>query len=87
MGEGSNNIGKVYINEKQYFEKVDEEVWSYEFGGYQVCGKWLKSRKHRVLAYDELVHFQRIVSMVKKTIQLEYSIDDVIKCSGGWPLQ
>jgi hypothetical protein len=33
LGEGSNNIGKVYINEKQYFEKVDEEVWSYDLEG------------------------------------------------------
>ncbi|SET48863.1 N-6 DNA Methylase [Oceanobacillus limi] len=83
----NNNIGRIYINKKQYFENVDKEVWSYDIGGYQVCEKWLKNRKHRVLSYEDLLHYQKVVSMIKESIQLGYRIDDVIELNGGWPIQ
>ncbi|MDY7010489.1 MAG: type ISP restriction/modification enzyme [Planctomycetota bacterium] len=37
--------GRVQINTKQYFEPVNEEVWEFHVGGYQVCQKWLKDRR------------------------------------------
>jgi hypothetical protein len=36
--------GRVWINQKQYFDNVPPEVWGYHIGGYQVCQKWLKDR-------------------------------------------
>ncbi|MBA4348527.1 MAG: DNA methyltransferase, partial [Thermodesulfovibrio sp.] len=57
QGEGSDKVeklknerGNLYINDVQYFEGIPQEVWEYQIGGYQVCEKWLKDRKGRVLS-------------------------------------
>jgi predicted helicase len=84
-GDGADK-GRVWINKEQYFENVPEEVWSFHVGGYQVCQKWLKDRKGRTLAYDDLTHYQQIVSALSETIRLMALIDDTIEQHGGWPL-
>ena len=71
------------INESQYFDNVPPEVWNYLIGGYQVCYKWLKDRKGRQLSYDELKHYQAIVAVLIRTIELQAEIDSAI---GSWPL-
>ncbi len=76
--------GRVWINQKQYFDNVPPEVWGYHIGGYQVCQKWLKDRKGRQLSYDDLTHYRGIVAALARTIELQVAIDDAI---GMWPLQ
>jgi len=76
--------GRVWINQKQYFDNVPPEVWGYHIGGYQVCQKWLKDRKGRQLSYDDLTHYRGIVAALARTIELQAAIDDAI---GEWPLQ
>ncbi len=77
--------GRVWINSTQYFEGVPKEVWEFHIGGYQVCAKWLKDRKRRTLTYDDLTHYQQIVSALSETIMLMEQIDAVIDAGGGWP--
>ncbi len=79
---GSNKVekpnyegGKVWINKEQYFGDVKEEVWQYQIGGYQVCEKWLKDRKGRVLTLDEILTYCKIVTALSKTIELQNEID------------
>jgi predicted helicase len=79
-------LGRVWINKTQYFEGVPPEVWNFHIGGYQVCQKWLKDRKGRQLTYDDLTHYQHIVSALSETIGLMAEIDAVIEEHGGWPL-
>ena len=79
-------VGRVYINESQYFEGVPEEVWEFYVGGYQVCHKWLKDRKKRVLSFDDIKHYQGIVSALSETIRLMSEVDAVIEEGGGFPL-
>ncbi|HEX8138383.1 MAG TPA: type ISP restriction/modification enzyme [Pyrinomonadaceae bacterium] len=83
--EGS-TTGRVWINREQYFEGVPPEVWGFHVGGYQVCQKWLKDRKGRKLTYDDLTHYQHIVSALAETIRLMAEIDTVIEEYGSWPL-
>jgi predicted helicase len=78
------SIGNVWINSKQYFGKVPEKVWNYKVGGYQVCEKWLKDRKGRILSGDDISHYQRVVVALTETIQIMEEIDQVIP---GWPLE
>lgn len=78
--------GRVWINTTQYFEGVPKEVWEFHVGGYQVCAKWLKDRKGRKLTYDDLTHYQQIVSALAETIMLMENIDTTITASGGWPI-
>ena len=79
--------GRVWINTTQYFEGVPKEVWEFHIGGYQVCNKWLKDRKGRKLTYDDLTHYQQIVSALSETIKLMETIDAMIIASGGWPIK
>ena len=81
-----NAKGRVWINTTQYFDGVPKEVWEFQVGGYQVCAKWLKDRKGRKLTYDDLTHYQQIVSALSETIKLMEIIDTAITDSGGWPI-
>lgn len=83
--EPANDVpGRVWINQTQYFDNVPPEVCGYHIGGYQVCQKWLKDRKGRQLAYDDLTHYRGIVAALARTIALQAAIDAAI---GEWPLQ
>jgi len=85
-GQGA-EIGRVWINKTQFFENVPLEIWNFHIGGYQVCHKWLKDRKGRFLTYDDLVHYQRVISALGRTIELMSDIDQVIESHGALPLR
>ncbi|MDR2410490.1 MAG: hypothetical protein LBE13_20595, partial [Bacteroidales bacterium] len=68
---------KVYVNKHQYFENISPEIWSYYIGGYQPAEKWLKDRKGRVLSFEDIEHFQKIIMVLKMTIELQAQIDEV----------
>ena len=75
--------GRVSINAEQYFDGVPEAVWNYHIGGYQVAHKWLKDCKGRLLSFADLQHYQRVISALAETIQLQAEIDKAIP---AWPL-
>lgn len=77
--------GNVVINKKgDRFTGVPENVWNFYVGGYQVCQKWLKDRKGRILSNEDIQHYQRIVVALKETIELMAKIDAAIP---EWPIQ
>jgi predicted helicase len=78
---------RVWINQTQYFAGVLPELWNCHVGGFQVCERWLKDRKGRMLNYHDLTHYQRIVSTLAETNQLTRRIDEVIDERGGWPIR
>jgi predicted helicase len=78
------SIGNVSINSNQYFGKVPEKVWNYKVGGYQVCEKWLKDRKGRILSGEDISHYQRVVVALNETIRIMEEIDRAIP---GWPIE
>ena len=75
--------GRVHINKSQYFEGIAEEVWAFQVGGYQVLHKWLKDRRGRVLTFDDLTHYQKIVVALHHTRRLMDEVDGLIP---GWPI-
>jgi len=68
---------RVYINDNQYFEGVEKEVWEYQIGGYQVLDKWLKDRKGRKLSLDDITHYCQVVTALKNTIEVQKKIDSI----------
>ena len=42
-------IGRIRINETQYFNKIPLVAWEFYIGGYRPAQKWLKDRKGRTL--------------------------------------
>ena len=78
-GEGfryNSEAGRLYINKTQYFAPVPPEVYSYRVGGYQVCDKWLKDRRGRKLDINDVRTYCRILTALKKTIELQQEIDE-----------
>ena len=60
--------GKVTINKQgEGFINVPEAVWKFHVGGYQVCHKWLKDRKGRILSAADIAHYQGIVAALGET--------------------
>lgn len=83
-GKGDNKVEKVryeksrvYINENQYFEKIDKDVWEYQIGGYRVCNKWLKDRKDNKLTLNDIKHYCKIITSIKNTIKIQDEIDSI----------
>lgn len=70
-------LGKVFINETQYFDNVPETAWNFYIGGYQPAQKWLKDRKERELSYEDILHYQKIIYALTKTDELMKKIDDI----------
>jgi len=66
---------RVCINETQHFAPVPAAVWEYQIGGFQVCEKWLKDRRERVLTLDEINTYCRIVTALARTMEVQAQID------------
>ncbi len=49
------------------FQGVPEDVWNFHIGGYQVCQKWLKDRKGRMLSKEDVEHYHRVVVALSET--------------------
>jgi predicted helicase len=86
QGKGENRVeklryegksGRLYINSGQYFEGIEQGVYEYHIGGYQVCDKWLKDKKGKTLSLDEIQTYCRIVTTIKETIAVQKDIDKV----------
>ena len=60
-------LGRVFINADQYFEDVPEVAWNFHIGGYQPAQKWLKDRRGRVLSFEDIGHYQKIVKILIET--------------------
>ena len=73
------NDNKVYINRTQYFDNVPEVAWNFYIGGYQPAQKWLKDRKGRILSYDEILHYQKIIKALVLTNDIMQQIDGIVE--------
>ena len=67
--------GRVYINPNQGFDGVPDVAWSFVIGGYQPAQKWLKDRRGRVLSWDDVGHYQKIVKILSETNRIMREIN------------
>jgi len=84
--EGDNEVEKityqdqkVFINKTQYFEGVPQIAWEFYIGGYQPAQKWLKDRKGRILNFEDIFHYQKIIVALNETDRLMKKIDEVFE--------
>ena len=66
---------RVYINETQYFDNIQECVCNYYIGGYQPAQKWLKDRKSQKLAFEDIRHYQEIIYILVNTLKIIKNFD------------
>jgi predicted helicase len=76
-------VGRVYINPDQYFDSVPEIAWNFYIGGYQPAQKWLKDRKGRILDFEDIMHYQRIIKALVETDRVMREIDEINFMEGG----
>lgn len=78
------DIGRININENQYFGNVPLAVWRHQIGRYQVCHQWLKERLGRKLSYDEIVAFGRTVGALSEGLATIAKIDEELLIRPLW---
>ena len=71
------NDNRIYINENLFIEGVDEDVWNYKIGGYQVIDKWLKYRVGKTLELEDLEHLENMIKIIKRTIEIQKELEKV----------
>lgn len=82
--------GRVYVNATsegpgQYFEPIPMEVWDFHVGGYRVCDRWLRDRRGRVLSFNDLASYERVVGAINESLGVITEIEAAIENRGGWP--
>src|SRR5690606_36603709 len=70
-------LGKVYINDTQYFDNVPLIAWEFYIGGYQPAQKWLKDLQGRELTYDDINHYQKIIVALSEMYRIMGEIEKV----------
>ena len=76
--QSEESLGNVYINSTQYFANVPVTAWNFYIGGYQPAQKWLKDRKGRVLDFEDILHYQKIIVALTETNRLMKEVDKVL---------
>ena len=71
----SEDVIKIWINDKQYFDDVPRIAWEFYIGGYQPAQKWLKDRKGMKLEAKDYLHYAHIISALYRTRELMNEID------------
>ena len=69
---------KVYFNKDSFFDNVPSYCWEFKIGAYNPLHKWLKDRKNRSLSDEEVIHYQKMVGAISKTIAIIEEIDRII---------
>ena len=77
--EMNKDIGKVWINDQQYFGNVPLKAWEFYIGGYQPAQKWLKDRRGRTLRMEEIQHYQKMIVALVETGRIMGEIDGVFE--------
>ena len=72
-----NELGRVWINDDQYFDKIPLIAWEFYIGGYQPAQKWLKDRSGRKLTFDDILHYQKIIVALNETHRIMQEIDEI----------
>ena len=84
QGDGDNTVkkpeydekeGRVHINRTQFFEGIEKHVWDCRIGGYQVLSKWLNYRRGRKLTLEDIKHYCKVVTALKRTNEIQEEID------------
>ena len=68
-------LGRIWINDTQYFDNIPLTAWEFYIGGYQPAQKWLKDRRDRTLTFDDILHYQKVIVALTETERLMKEID------------
>lgn len=70
-------VGRIWINDDQYFDSIPLVAWEFYIGGYQPAQKWLKDRREQELSFDDISHYRKIIVALNETNRLMQEIDKI----------
>nr|AWJ66162.1 adenine specific DNA methyltransferase [uncultured bacterium] len=70
-------LGRIWINDTQYFDNIPLTAWEFYIGGYQPAQKWLKDHCGQTLDFENILHYQKIIVALTETIRLMQKIDGI----------
>lgn len=82
QGKGNGKVDKpkyneqqqiISINETQYFDNINKELWDFEIGKNRVIQQWIK-RKEKI-EFEDAVEFSRIATAIYETFKIQTEID------------
>ena len=73
----SKSLGRIWINDQQYFDNIPLVAWEFYIGGYQPAQKWLKDRRNRQLSFEDILHYQKIIVALFETDRIMKEIDKI----------
>ncbi|WP_017732414.1 type ISP restriction/modification enzyme [Nafulsella turpanensis] len=79
MNLDEEGIGRLYINNTQYFDRVPSSVYEFYIGGYQVLDKYLKDRSNRQLDLAEVDNLENTIRVLSFTAGKMKEIDLLTK--------
>ncbi|MDR2114894.1 MAG: hypothetical protein LBP87_00780 [Planctomycetaceae bacterium] len=68
---------KVYINATQYFDNVPPEAYEFHIGCYQPAQKWIKDRYGQTLNFEDIQHYQKIITVLWQTFKIQKHLDKI----------
>ncbi len=72
---GAGSVGRVRLNDDEYFDNVPPEAWEFRVGGYQPAFKWLDDRAGRALTAEDITHYRRMMAALRETAALLPLVD------------
>ncbi len=66
---------RLYFNKEEWLAPIPPEVFGFQMGGYHPLGKYLKSRKGRILTLPEIETLQKAANAIAFTMKKMQEID------------
>lgn len=63
-------IGRICINDNQYFDSVPLSVWLYQLGARHPAQEWLVHHKNQPLSRQDIRYYQKLLRVVSETDRL-----------------
>ncbi|MEO6684025.1 MAG: type ISP restriction/modification enzyme, partial [Ginsengibacter sp.] len=70
-------MGRIYINETQYFECVPQHSWEFLLGEYPPAKSWLTKKMGQSLTSEEIYHFQKIIHALTETGRIIKEMEEI----------
>ena len=78
------NEQRMFINKSAGISGINESVYCYSIGSYQVLKKWLSSRKGMTLSKDDIHDLRKIVEAIIVSLGVTDEIDSIISKLKIW---
>ena len=76
--------GRVWINNRQYFDGVTSDVWDYRLGSFFPASKWLDDKLNKTLSFDDIEKYCQICGILQTTLVLTQKVNEVIHSEDDW---